>query len=78
MFWVIYIIIGIIDFILIKLIIKKSDENLFNKTDIIVPIILIIGPFIPFVNLLLFLLLLTLVLAELKWHKILYKIYGKK
>lgn len=78
MFWIIYIIIGILDFILIKLITKQEDYDSFNEEDIFLPALFVIGPFIPVLNWVLFLILSINFISEIKWYKIFYKIYGKK
>lgn len=78
MFWIICIIIGILDFILMKLIIKQASNDLFDEEDIFLPMLFIIGPFIPVLNWILFLIFSIYFISEIKWYKIFYKIYGKK
>lgn len=78
MFWIICIIIGIFDFILIKLTIGKDYEDIFDEEDKFLPAIFIIGPLIPILNLVIFILLCFHFISEINWSKIFYKIYGKK
>ena len=78
MFWIICIIIGILDFILIKLITKQEDDDSFDEENIFLPMFFVIGPFIPVLNWILFLILSIYFMSEIKWNKIFYKIYGKK
>lgn len=77
MFWIICILVTILDFILIKLI-AKDDENSFDENDIVLPAFLIIGPLIPVMNLFILMALSMYFMSEIKWNKIFYKIYGKK
>lgn len=78
MFWIICIIIGILDFILIKLITKQEDDNIFDEEDIFIPVFFVIGPFIPVLNWIILIILSIYFMSEIKWNKIFYKIYGKK
>lgn len=79
MFWIICIIIGILDFILMKLIIKREDKDLFGEEkDIFLPMFFVIGPLIPVLNWILFFMFSIYFISEIKWYKIFYKIYGKK
>lgn len=77
MFWIICILVTIIDFILIKQI-TKNDENSFDENDKFLPAFFIIGPFIPGINLIILIILSIYFMSEIKWNKIFYKIYGKK
>lgn len=77
MFWIICILVTIIDFILIKQI-TKNDENSFDENDKFLPAFCIIGPFIPGINLMILIIISIYFMSEIKWSKIFYKIYGKK